>query len=997
MTPVADSSGIKAAVQPDVTPSDADSASLGASKPSEQLLALRSDHASARSVKVVKERRQGLGDNVIKEQIKRLIAPGDGQGLHIVSDSEDDWQEDPEAVARVSTRELPPGDVFDAITEALQRNFIFRGIRTPALTQVVSRMFKMEFASGKRIIQQGDAPSSDDCLFFLERGAVNVIIAGNVERAQAGDEVVATGANHLLVKKDAGWVFGDLTMLFNAPRTASVEAATDAVLWAMDRRTFHSFVMAHAHGARAVKFLRKLPLLKGVADGVLVDIAGRVKEEVYESGEHLIRAGDRADGLYVIRYGQVRVQIGARAVATLGRGHFVGERTLVTGKLRSADCIAEGRVVAIVMQKRDFLEVHNPLLDWMLPYDAARAVLKPAPELRELKTAAFEQLLDRFGPKVEEPADTVLCAVGQTIDRLIVFISGDVELRDAAGEVVPHDGGRRDGFFQEDHGFSSYGLRCLSELTASPYTVTIKSNTASFIVLKRKDVDDILGVAANTTLVLSEQDKDFAKSVLGQSHMLSKLPAAQLAQLVDRMTMLQCVAGQIVVQMGTLADHVHILQHGECIVSQRAVNGDTTLAELRAVGHAFMCHGDFYGEIMLVKRQKNPASVVAVQQGTTLLTLSIEDVMAALDVASAEAASESLMKLAVASYESAKKSKSLDFAQLQFHRIVGTGQFGAVRLVTHRQTKEVYALKVLHKQPISEGKQVEHIMNELTVMETSKHPFCVQLKGAYHDQDCLYLLMEWVPGGELFHHLDLRGSFDEATAQFYAANVLTALDYLHSKGIIYRDLKPENLLLDAQGYVKLADFGFAKHVGTSRTFTICGTPDYQAPEVIMRRGTTKAVDYWALGVLIFEMLVGEPPFMSASGDPWDTFRRSMTGRCQVPSFVSEQAANLIYKLLQVNPERRLGTAGAREVRQHPWFVRMDWQMLEAKKLRAPIVPTLADSTDTSNFDNFDQQIAPPPKNTRNDRNIWQLWEWVDTQGLNIHDISSSSSSAPQPA
>lgn len=102
-----------------------------------------------------------------------------------------------------------------------------------------------------------------------------------------------------------------------------------------------------------------------------------------------------------------------------------------------------------------------------------------------------------------------------------------------------------------------------------------------------------------------------------------------------------------------------------------------------------------------------------------------------------------------------------------------------------------------------------------------------------------------------------------------------------------------------QGYCKVADFGFAKHVGKARTFTICGTPDYQAPEVIMRRGTTKAVDYWALGVLIFEMLVGDPPFMSTTGDPWDTFRRSMTGRCQVPSFVSEQAADLIYKLLQV--------------------------------------------------------------------------------------------------
>jgi serine/threonine protein kinase len=182
----------------------------------------------------------------------------------------------------------------------------------------------------------------------------------------------------------------------------------------------------------------------------------------------------------------------------------------------------------------------------------------------------------------------------------------------------------------------------------------------------------------------------------------------------------------------------------------------------------------------------------------------------------------------------------------------------------------------------------------------------VQLRGAYQDQHCLYMLMEWVPGGELFHYIDLHHSFNEETARFYAANVLLALEFLHAKGIIYRDLKPENLVVDATGYLKLADFGFAKHVGSSRAFTICGTPDYQAPEVIMRRGATKAVDYWAVGVLMFEMLVGEPPFMSATNDPWDTFRRAITGRCHVPSFVSESATDLIYRLLQVPVTRNLG-------------------------------------------------------------------------------------------
>lgn len=285
---------------------------------------------------------------------------------------------------------------------------------------------------------------------------------------------------------------------------------------------------------------------------------------------------------------------------------------------------------------------------------------------------------------------------------------------------------------------------------------------------------------------------------------------------------------------------------------------------------------------------------------------------------------------------------------------------------------------------------------------------CVQLRGSFQDQNCLYMLMEWVPGGELFHYIDMYHSFDELTARFYAANVVLMMEFLHSKGIIYRDLKPENLVVDANGYLKLADFGFAKHIGNARAFTICGTPDYQAPEVIMRRGATKGVDHWAIGVLIFEMLVGEPPFMSATNDPWDTFRRAATGRCHVPSFVSEDATDLIYRLLQVchmswilvcvsvyswlyhsctstegiffiqvNPDRRLGAHGVAEIKQHPWFNGISWNDLEAKRVKPPMVPKLKNPTDTSNFGKYDDSETPPPNN-RKDRNLWQMWEWVET-------------------
>lgn len=346
------------------------------------------------------------------------------------------------------------------------------------------------------------------------------------------------------------------------------------------------------------------------------------------------------------------------------------------------------------------------------------------------------------------------------------------------------------------------------------------------------------------------------------------------------------------------------------------------------MGHTFMMRGDIYGEMMLVKGRHNPASIVAVRDNTVGLVLTLPGLLDALgykDEAGAAAALAALSEAAGAAAPHTRTTK-VPFTELKFHRVVGRGQFGAVRMATHAATGQTFALKTLYKAPISDAKQVEHIINELSVMQAVRTPFCVQvraaaarlcvaaccatgranpctariqLRGSYQDQNCLYMLMDWVPGGELFHYIDVHHSFDEATARFFAANVVLTLEHLHAKGIVYRDLKPENLVLEASGYLKLADFGFAKHIGSSKAFTICGTPDYQAPEVIMRRGATRCVDFWAIGVLIYEMLVGEPPFMSKSGDPWDTFRRAMTGRCHVPRHVSKAAADLIYKLLQV--------------------------------------------------------------------------------------------------
>jgi len=253
-----------------------------------------------------------------------------------------------------------------------------------------------------------------------------------------------------------------------------------------------------------------------------------------------------------------------------------------------------------------------------------------------------------------------------------------------------------------------------------------------------------------------------------------------------------------------------------------------------------------------------------------------------------------------------KKTGKLYLNDFQILSTLGTGTFGRVRLVKHRcdgNDVEPLALKCLKKNAIIKLKQIDHVKSEKKVLSIIDHPFIVNLKGKFQTPSHVYMILDYACGGELFTLLRREGRFANDVALFFASEILLAFDYLHAMDIAYRDLKPENLLIDRQGHVKITDFGFAKEV-RDKTYTLCGTPEYLAPEIIQSKGHNKNVDWWALGVLVFEMLAGYPPFYD--DNPMGIYQKIMDGYYEFPPHIEPKARDLIKSFLCADRSLRLG-------------------------------------------------------------------------------------------
>ncbi|CAI9112461.1 OLC1v1012916C3 [Oldenlandia corymbosa var. corymbosa] len=302
--------------------------------------------------------------------------------------------------------------------------------------------------------------------------------------------------------------------------------------------------------------------------------------------------------------------------------------------------------------------------------------------------------------------------------------------------------------------------------------------------------------------------------------------------------------------------------------------------------------------------------------------------------------------------------KKIGPGDFEILRVIGKGGFGKVFQVRKlglngmlNDGDGIFAMKVMRKDTIIKNNHVDYMKAERDILTKVVHPFIVQLRYSFQTKSKLYLILDFINGGHLFYHLYRQGIFSEDQAMVYTAEIVSAVSHLHKCGIVHRDLKPENILMDSDGHVMLTDFGLAKEIDeSSRSNSMCGTTEYMAPEILLRKGHNKEADWWSVGILLFEMLTGKPPYFHSNRKKLQ--EKIISERLKLPPRLSGEAHSLLKGLLNKDPSKRLGSGpkGGDEIKAHKWFRSINWKKLEARELQPKFKPDVTGTDCTANFD-----------------------------------------------
>lgn len=766
-------------------------------------------------------------------------------------------------------------DTRFAILEILKKNFLFSKSDNEIIDEAIDSMILHEVKPHEIIIEQGD--EEGDKFYVMLSGTCDVLVNNNLVGF-----IHKTGS------------FGELALMYNTPRAATIRARTMCEVWSLGRDVFRNTLISSSKSKlqQVHKFLSNVKLFKdtGCSDEQLSQIARSVFQVKYQDGNRIITQGDVGEEFFILNKGVVKVtrfdDIGQEfELVRLHEGDVFGERALLYDDVRSANIVSVGDSSCLTLKREEFNLLLGHLREEMAAMDLNRIWRTPE-LLRNLSDNALYVLRSRCTVEMKLFQSQIIDIDGNN-DCLYLVTSGSVE--SAFGEVY------------------SSGLligNLTTGLSMVGSTLICKSDDADIVKISSSDLQDVID---------SENETNNSN---GNIHDLS----------VDT-------------QATDLDDNLNYDK----------INNEST--------------SDMVAEM---HEEKNDSAVAVLE--TEAASSKVDGAWDSPD--KLESPCHSIKKIPYAEMASINFEipKYFNLGDCNFVGKIGRGAFGSIFVVdsmkenvsSSSSRKKQYALKVIEKTALTSG-MASYTDNEVEALnEVQGNAFVAEFYGKYESKNFVSLRLELVTGGDLFTYVygsaakfrDLGpyGGLPLDIAAKYMANVILAVEHIHSKGFAYRDIKAENLLFSANGYLKLADFGMAKKLPYStgngstqyRTYTLCGTPEYLAPEVILTQGHDKSCDIWSLGILLYELLCGITPFTSSNRQK--IFQRIVRSDkfLSIPINMDPHSRNIVRKLLNPNPGKRIGTHqdGFLTIQELPFFAEngVDWIEISTQKVKMPFIP-----------------------------------------------------------
>lgn len=861
----------------------------------------------------------------------------------------------PTTFTKSSGRKEKSEEEKEFLLESLKATVFFSEVSENTLKLLVDVMRVETVEPDEVVLRKGDRSTE----FF-------VVYSGSLKRDFGSNDVWSNDQDQNFEKTvlSEGDHFGDLALIYDAPVESTVVATEPCQLFILTRKD-HRNAMAFStinKSAEIIDSLSRVPVLKGLSEETLGELVDFIEEEEYKKGDQIISKGEDGNELYVLKSGVVKCtnigeEDGVMKDLLLYENDYFGEAALIKNQPRAADIFCESDVAVLYkIDRRIFERVFGPLKE-LLEKNWQMRVLKTIPIFAEIDDDGVLEELLGVSEEVVEKEGTRLLSKGEKTFHFYIILEGKVTVL-AHKRVLPSSKNKGNQNKEKDN------EEAKDEDEASSSSDENEKVKTKFLRKKNSEVRKL------STLLDAAVEGESTK-VEGDS---SKAEEEETKEFVDVDGILKELVG--VIESGNyigessllgetpLADHVaktklrllrfDVDEVNEILNKPTNEAAGTLFDKVGDSGEVEADVGDSDSELSTRERRKRRQQK---NLGTTPHKKYSNVVLEKVEEEFEKRRRNTMIK----------EKANIEFNDLRLYQTLGTGTFGRVRLCEDKNTNEVFALKIISKKKVVEFSQKENVYNEKQVMLESDHPFILKLYATFKDPFNIYLLLELVHGGELFSLM--RKLKKKTDARFYAASILLGLEYLHNKRIIYRDIKPENILLDKKGFVKIVDFGFAKRV-KSKTFTMCGTPEYMAPEIFSRRGYNKAVDFWALGICFFEMCHGYTPFRDDKNDDHiQVCKNIVRNDYRYPKMSSKgyqrlskegklkrekkymERKRLVKALLRRDPRSRAGMTknGVQQIKNEDVFSTIDFELLAAKKMKTPWKPKVRNDKDLNHF------------------------------------------------